>query len=175
MNWLDWVLLALLALAAFQGFTHGFIRELASLVAWVVGIWAAIHLNEKVGAWIGLDPGQEAVSFLVTFLIVLAAVQLLGRAMTLAVDAAQLSLPNQLAGLVFAVVRKAFVLSVLLNILFAKEAAPWTPDRAAREGSSLYAPIRAFAPLIVPALGETKWVRQAIDRAQQEVLEGMGK
>jgi len=175
MNWLDWVLLALLAFAAFQGFSHGFIRELASLVAWVVGVWAAIHLNDKVGGWIGLDPEQEAVSFLVTFLIVLAGVQLLGRAMTLAVDVAQLSLPNQLAGLVFAVVRKAFVLSVLLNILFAKEAASWTPDKATRDGSVLYAPVRAFAPLVVPALGETKWVRKAIDRAQEEVLEGMGE
>ena len=61
------------------------------------------------------------------------------------------------------------VLSVLLNILFAKEAATWTPDKATREGSALYSPIRAFAPMIVPALGKTKWVRKAVDRVQEEM------
>ncbi|MCC7501217.1 MAG: CvpA family protein [Flavobacteriales bacterium] len=169
MNWLDWTLLILLAFAAFQGFTHGFVREVAALVAWVAGIWAGIHLNDRVAGWIGLDPEQEAVSFLVTFLIVLAAVQLLGRALTAAIDAAQLSLPNKLAGVFFGVLRKAFVLSVLLNIIFAKEAATWTPDKATREGSALYAPIRDFAPMVVPALGETKWVRKAVDRVQEEM------
>jgi membrane protein required for colicin V production len=171
MNWLDWVLLALLAFAAVQGFLHGFVRELASLVAWVAGIWAGIHLNDRVAAWFGLDPGQEAVSFLVTFLLVLAAVNLLGRALTTAIDVAQLSLPNKVAGVAFAVVRKAFVLSVLLNILFAKEEASWTPDRRTREGSVLYAPVRAFAPLLVPALGGTKWVKKALERVEKEVQE----
>lgn len=171
MNWLDWVLLALFAFAAVQGFMHGFVRELASLVAWVAGIWAGIHLNDTVAGWFGLDPGQEAVSFLVTFLLVLAAVNLLGRALTTAIDVAQLSLPNKVAGVAFAVVRKAFVLSVLLNILFAKEEASWTPDRRTREGSALYAPVRAFAPLLVPALGETKWVKKALERVEKEVQE----
>jgi len=169
MNWLDWTLLILLAFAAFQGFTHGFIREVAALVAWVAGIWAAIHLSDRFAGWIGLDPEQTLLAFLVTFLIVLAGVHLLGRALTTAIDAAQLSLPNKLAGVLFGVLRKAFVLSVLLNILFAKEAATWTPDKATREGSALYSPIRAFAPMIVPALGETKWVRKAVDRVQQEM------
>lgn len=169
MNWLDWVLLVLLAFAAVQGFLHGFVRELASLVAWVAGIWAGIHLNDRVAALLSLDPGQEAVTFLVTFLLVLVAVNLLGRLLTTAIDVAQLSLPNKVAGLAFALVRKAFVLSVLLNILFAKEQASWTLDTKTREGSVLYAPVRAFAPLLVPALGETKWVKSALERVEKEL------
>jgi hypothetical protein len=32
-----------------------------------------------------------------------------------------------------------------------------------------FAPLRAFAPIIVPALGETTWVKQAIDQVKEEV------
>jgi membrane protein required for colicin V production len=172
MNWLDWTLLILLAFAAFQGFAHGFIRELASLVAWVAGIWAAIHLNDKMTGWIGLDPQQEAASFLITFIVVLVGVHFLGRALTMAIDAAQLSLPNKLAGVGLGVVRKAFVLSVLLNLAMASQSLRLTePLKHAADRSVLFGPLRAFAPLLIPALGETKWVRKAIDRAQQEVLD----
>lgn len=175
MNWLDIVILLWLGIAAIKGFANGFIRELASLVAWVAGIWAAIHFSDRFAGWMGLDPEQAMLAFLVTFFIVLAGVHLLGRALTTAIDAAQLSLPNKLAGVGFGVVRQAFMLSVLLNLALAMPYSLTGRVNQAVEGSVLAGPLRSFAPLLVPALGETKWVRKAIDQAQQEVMEGMGK
>ncbi len=171
LNTLDWILLALLAWAAVQGFLRGLVRELAALVAWVLGVWAGLRFSHRAANWLELGPEQEAAGFLVVLLLVLVAVFLLGRLLTRLVDATALSVPNKVLGLVFGVVRKAFVLSVLLNILFATEGAAWTPDRGTREGSQLYAPLRAFAPLLVPALGETTWVRNALDRLELELRE----
>ena len=171
MNWLDWVLVALLGIAAVQGFLHGFVRELAGLLAWVAGIWAGLHLNDRVAAWLGLDPAQEAVSFLVTFLGVLLAVHLLGRALTTAIDAAQLGLPNKVAGVAFALVRKAFVLSVLINLFAAWQGPRWSAAREALDGSVVAAPLRAFAPMVVPALGEAKWVGRTLEQVEQELEE----
>ncbi len=161
MNWLDWLLLAVLAFAAVRGFLRGFVVEIASLVALVLGIWVASRYNSAVARWIGMDTAHEVVSFLVTFVGVLVVVHLLAKVITKAMDMAQLGLPNKVAGLFFGMVRSAFVLSVALNILTARtELLGLSPDTLQR--SRLYAPLRAFAPLLVPALGNSDWLAKAV-------------
>lgn len=169
MNWIDWAILILLGVAAIRGFMRGFIVELAGLVALVLGIWGGIRLNDQVAVWLGLDPAKEALSFLVTMALIMLAVHLLGRLITKLVDAAELGIPNKLAGMALAVFRKAFVISVLLNIAFAKHESSWAPSLGTQQASTFFAPLRAFAPLLLPALGETKWVKQAIDQVKEEV------
>lgn len=168
MNWLDWALLALIALAAIKGFSRGFIVELASLVALIAGIWAGIHVSDRVADAIGLETKSSAATFLVTFLIVLVGVHLIARFLTTLIDIAQLSLPNKLAGVAFGALRSAFSLSIMLNLL-AGYSANELPPEAARKGSTLDDPVRAFAPLVVPALGETKWLQHAVDELKEGV------
>ena len=167
MNWLDWVLLAVFAFAAFKGFSRGFIVEVGSLVALVAGIWAGVHVSDRVVDAIGLETESAALAFFVTFLLVLLAVHLLAKLLTAMVDIAQLSLPNKLAGTVFGVVRSAFTMSIALNLLAGFSEGSMPPTKA-RDGSKLFGPVRAFAPLVIPSLGETKWLVQAMDRIQEE-------
>lgn len=169
MNWLDWALLAILAIAAVRGFFRGFVVELASLLGIVLGIWAASRYNEQVAAWVGLGPDREVVSFAITFLAVIVVVHLLAKLITKAMDLAMLSLPNKVAGTVFGMVRSAFILSVLLNLLLARTGGKELLSQSTVQGSVLYGPLRAFAPLLVPALGESKWVKRAIEEVKQGV------
>ncbi len=161
MNWLDWSLLLLLGLAAFKGFQRGFIIELSALLALALGIWAASRLSERVALAIGIGDENAALAFLVTFLAVLLLVHLLARFLTTLIDLAQLGLPNKLAGIALGTLRSAFVLSVMLNLLVGYTEGA-VPPAEARAGSSLHAPLRGFAPLLVPALGNTKWVQWAV-------------
>lgn len=167
MNWLDWLLIALLLLAAFKGFSRGFIVEVCSLLALVVGIWVAARFSLRFADAVGLGSDRETLAFLLTFLVVLVAVHLLARFLTTLIDIAQLGVPNKLAGTLFGALRSAFTLSILLNLLVG-----WSedsiPPQQVRDGSILHTPIRAFAPLVIPALGETKWVKDALDRVKQE-------
>lgn len=150
--------------AAVRGFFRGFIIEMCSLLGLVVGIWAGVHLNGRAAEWMGLDPHQEVISFIVLLLVVLVLSGLLGRAMTKVIDVAQLGLANKVAGVGFGALRSAFVLSVLLNILSASSIGRVGESvNDARQGSMLYASVRAFAPLIFPALAETKWVKKTIE------------
>ncbi len=165
MNWLDLLILALLALAAFKGFQRGFIVELLSLVALVAGIWVASRFSEKVTTALGIAIDHAALAFVITFLVVLLAVHVLARFLTTLIDLAQLGLPNKLAGVVFGMVRSAFSLSVVLNLLVGYTEGSMPPVDA-REASALYAPVRGFAPLLVPALGETKWVQWAVEEVR---------
>ncbi|MCO6481597.1 MAG: CvpA family protein [Flavobacteriales bacterium] len=167
MNWLDWVMMALLAAAAVRGFFRGFVVEIASLVALVAGIWAASRYNARVAGWIGLDPQHEVISFLVTFIGVLVAVHLLAKLITKAMDLAMLGLPNKVAGCFFGLLRAAFVLSVVLNILLARAEVSGLVPRDTLDASVLYKPLRALAPAIVPALGDTQWLREALDAVKR--------
>ncbi len=174
MNWLDWLLILILAFAAFQGLRRGFIVEVCSLLAMVVGIWLAARYSERLGEAVGLGPDQTTIAFVLTFLVVLIGVHLLARALTKLIDLAQLGIPNKLAGVAFGMLRSAFSLSIMLNLLIG-----WSdgnmPPQEIREGSSIHDPLRAFAPLIVPALGETKWVKEAMERLQQEASDLLNK
>jgi membrane protein required for colicin V production len=169
MNWIDWAIIGLIGFAAVRGFMRGFIVEVCSLLGLLLGIWGGIHLNDKVAKWLGMNPEKEALSFLVTLAIILLLVHVIGRMLTKAVDAAQLSLPNKLGGTLLGAVRKAFVLSVLLNIAFAKHESSWVPSLGTQKASGLFAPLRAFALTIVPAIGESKWVKRAFEKVKEEV------
>ncbi|MBK7384008.1 MAG: CvpA family protein [Flavobacteriales bacterium] len=169
MNWLDITLLIVLGFAALKGFQRGFIIELASVVGLVVGIWAGIHISEEVTEWLGLEIKQEAVAFLITFVLVLVLITLLARVLTKVIDITQLSLPNKLAGIVFGVVRSAFTLSIALNLIMGYSEGA-TPAQDVREASHLFTPIRAFAPTIIPAVEETKWMQPL-----RQELSGLGR
>ena len=169
MNWVDYVLLALLGFAAVRGFMKGLVREVCALIGLVLGIWGAIHFNHDVAAWLGLQQQNEAVSFMITLVLIVLVLHFIGIALTKVIDVAQLSIPNQLGGLVFGAVRKAFLLSVVLNVLFAKHDSAWAPSLEVQKESVLFGPLRAFAPMVIPALGETKWVKKALDELKAEV------
>ncbi|MBX2972733.1 MAG: CvpA family protein [Flavobacteriales bacterium] len=168
MNWLDWTIIALVAYAAIKGFSRGLIVELASLVALVAGAWVALHFSDRVVEAIGLGTKNAAIAFLVTFILVVVAVHFLARSLTTLIDIAQLGLPNKVGGLFLGALRSAFVLSIALNLL-AGRSGDTLPPKEAREASVLHGPVRAFAPLIVPALNGTKWMERALEEIRQGV------
>lgn len=163
MNWLDYTLLLFVGLAAMRGFMKGFMLELCGLAGLVLGIWGAIHFNVRVARWFGLEERHEALSFLVTVLMILAALHFLGVALTKLLEVVQLGLPNKLGGALLGSLRAAFLLSVLLNILLAKQDSEWAPPLETMKNSVLLHALREFAPAVIPSLGETKWVRKVLD------------
>lgn len=171
MNWLDWTLLVLLAAAAIRGFFRGFVVEIASLVAVILGIWVASRYNTHVATWVGMDAQHEVISFVVTFIGVLILVHLLAKVLTKVMDMAMLGLPNKVAGTLFGALRAAFVLSVVLNILMARVEVSGLVSQQTLDDSELYRPLRGFAPFIVPALGDSRWVQDAIDAMKNRSAE----
>lgn len=163
MNGLDWALIIVLVFAAFRGFFRGFVVELASLLAVILGIWIAVHYNARVAAVVGLDADQEVISFIITFFAVLVIVHIMAKLITKGLDMAMLGLPNKVAGTLFGAIRSAFMLSVILNILAFSSGGVGIIPKGIVDGSVLYRPLRAFAPMLVPALAETGWMEDAVE------------
>lgn len=164
MNWIDFIIVIILAISLFRGFTNGLVKEVASLTALVLGIWGAIRFSfftaAKLEEWFDMT-GQYVgiISFLITFGIIVVLVHLVGVAVDKLVKAVALGFLNRLLGIVFGLFKSVLVMSVFFVILNAIDARrPFLPEEKIRE-SMFYNPISSVAPALFPIIGEGDYLR----------------
>ena len=121
MHWLDVVILIPILLALWRGFRRGLILELATLVGLASGIYAGLHFSYYASDLLQSKLEIESehlpiLSFAVTFLVVVIAVFLLGKALERIVKMIALSFFNKLAGALFSVTKVAIIIALLLVI-----------------------------------------------------------
>lgn len=172
MNWIDLIIIVLLILAFFKGFTDGFVREVASLLALILGIWGAIRFSaftaDKLYDWFDMTGQYVGIaSFLVTFIVIVIVIHFIGTLADKMIDAVSLGFLNRILGMVFGVLKSVIILSVFFTILNAIDMKrPFLPKEKINE-SRFYMPISDIAPAIFPILGEGN-VRNAFDRLKKE-------
>jgi len=155
MNYIDLILGIILIIAAFQGFRQGFIVELASLAALVLGIWGAIRFSDWTADFITDITGYHSeylstIAFVVTFIAIVILVHILGKVLDTTVKAVALGFLNRLAGIIFGVLKTAVILSILL-LLFEPidENVHLLPTRQKAE-SKIYEPMKQLVPTLFP-------------------------
>lgn len=166
MSIIDIVLAALLLFGFIRGIFKGLFVEVASLLALVLGVYGAIHfsyfaadlLESKVD-W--NEKTINIVAFAITFVVIVLAISLAGKALTKLADFAALGLLNKLLGGVFGALKIGLILSVLL-IVFNKlnNTLPFLEDDDL-EDSVLYEPVKSLAPMIFPNLIKSEAEQEA--------------
>ncbi|HRY97548.1 MAG TPA: CvpA family protein [Bacteroidales bacterium] len=154
----DLVLITALLWAAWKGFSRGLIIEVASLVALVLGTFAAIRFSgfasRIILGYMDMDPRVlHVLSFSLTFLAVMLVVILLGRILEKMVNLIMLGLLNKIAGAVFGTLKVAVVLSVIMLLVNAADPSHKLIPEKERQGSRLYFPVERLAPLLMGWLG----------------------
>jgi membrane protein required for colicin V production len=130
MNWLDYVLIAILAFSAIQSFRRGFSREIISLGAaiagLVLGMWFYGTAGLLVSQWITSERVQHWVGFLLVFLAVMLVGALIGLIVRKFLSAVGLSFFDRLLGAAFGLLRGAVIAMALLTawIAFGPRIAP---------------------------------------------------
>lgn len=157
MSVIDIVLGALLLFGLIRGAMKGLFVEVASLLSLVLGIYGAIHFSNFAADFLEskLDWSEQTINitaFAITFVIIVVAISLAGKAFTKLADFAALGLLNKLLGGVFGALKIGLILSILL-IVFNKmnDTLPFLDDEEI-EKSVLYAPVKSLAPLLFPSL-----------------------
>lgn len=159
MNWIDAVIIILLILSAVSGFINGFVKEVASLAALILGIWGAIRFSsftagrlydyfDMTGQYVGI------VAFLITFIIIVVIINFIGILADRLVDSVSLGFVNRLLGIAFGFLKTILILSVIfvvLNVIDSKK--PFLPKEKI-EQSMFYNPISDIAPALFPIIGE---------------------
>lgn len=164
MNYIDIIIIIVLAFAMVRGFINGLVKEVASLAALILGIWGAIKFSaftaEKLydyfdltGKYVGL------ISFLITFGIIVIIIHFIGLLVNKLMEAVALGFINRLLGIAFGLLKSVLIMSVIFVVLNAIDTRrPFLPKEKI-EQSLLYNPISDIAPAIFPIIGEGGFYR----------------
>jgi membrane protein required for colicin V production len=123
MNWLDWVLLLLLAVSIVSSFRRGFSRELIGLIAVVVALIGGLWFYGAAGAF--LEPYVSSkevahfIGFILIFLGILIAGAIVGHLFSRLVKAVGLSWFDRILGAGFGAVRGLLLAVALILAIVA--------------------------------------------------------
>jgi membrane protein required for colicin V production len=119
MNSFDWMLLAPFMISGLLGVWRGVVREVISVLAWVIGVVLAGRFAAELARLLPLsgDLLPHAVAWVVILLLVLILAGLLARLLKQLLSVAGLGLVDRLFGGVFGLVRGAMVLMLLVLLI----------------------------------------------------------
>jgi len=177
MNYIDLILLIFLLWSAYRGFRNGLIIEVASLAALILGIFGAIKFSYMTSDFLVekfemTTQYLPLISFAITFVIIVVVVHLLAKALDKLVKAIALGFVNRILGVLFGVIKTAFILSIILVILNTIDRNTHFLPEDKIEESFLYKPISAFAPWIFNDLNFES-IRGLGEKKEREDKEGV--
>ncbi len=157
MNNIDIVLALILFYGVIRGFFRGFFAELASLVAFIAGVYIALHFSYFLSDYLAEKVSWNIyyvnlVAFAITFILVVFAVSLAGKFLTTVANFAALGIVNKLLGAVFGFLSVAFITSVIIMFFSATNENIQLVEDETLQSSRLYPPVRAMAPIFLPSI-----------------------
>jgi membrane protein required for colicin V production len=123
MTSIDWAIVALVSLSFLLGILRGFVREVVSIVGWILGAYLAMSYSTVLGERIPLEIEWPIVRTLVAGIGIIAAcvfaAALVGWAARRLLIAAKLSVADRTLGGIFGLARGALIIAVL--VFFARD------------------------------------------------------
>ena len=151
MNTLDIILVIILGVGAISGFRKGFLMEIVSILALIIGIIGSFKLLQ-----VGMEFLRENfdlsgrllpyLTFIIIFIAIIIVVNLIGKAVKKILDMTLLGSFDSLAGALIGVFKWAFGISVLIWIFNYFQI---NPVEDYSEDAVIYPIIVSFAPTVV--------------------------
>ena len=160
MNFIDILLIIPIIYFAYKGFKNGFIIEIFTLLALLVGIYAGIHFSDGTANLMREHWGFDSeylpiIAFTFTMLAVGAMIYFGGKFLEKVVDISGLSIANKLGGLGFAIVKALYILSVLIVMIESYDEKGEFMEQETKDSSLLYLPIKNVSTTTIPYLKES--------------------
>jgi len=180
MNYLDIIILAIVAWSLFRGFKNGLFIEMASVAALVLGIWGSIHFSgfteTKLVEYFDLQTQHLGlIAFIVTFILIVVLVHFLANALDKLLKAVALGFVVRILGMVFAVLKAVLIMSIVLLVLSSIDRNSKLITTEQKEESVLYNTVADFAPMLFPII-EGADIRNSFDnlRKRKDKKQGAG-
>ena len=151
---IDIIAIVLIVLSIIKGFQKGLVVAIFSLLAFIIGLAAAIKLSSAVGAYFGAKTSVShrwlpIIAFVVVFFIVALLVRLGAKMIEGALLMATLGWANKLGGILFYFLLYFFVFSIVL--FYCTQLHLIKPETI--QTSATYPIIYPMAPVILDGLG----------------------
>lgn len=116
---LDIILLLCFVPAIVSGISKGFVKQVVDLAAILIAAWAAFHFSTVMGEWLSQFITLEksilnVISFILIIIVTAVVLNLVGALVTKALKAVSLGFVNRLLGLVFAILKVAVILGLVI-------------------------------------------------------------
>jgi len=151
---IDITVFILLILAAFKGFRNGLVVAIFSLLAFIIGLAAAIKLSAVAATYIGnsVNISQRwlpVLAFVIVFLLVVFLVRLGAKAIEGVMRFAMLGWLNRLGGIMFYMLMYIFIFSIIL--FYADQIG--LINKEISETSVMYPYIQPLGPKVIEGIG----------------------
>ena len=117
MNWLDIVIIIIIAIPTFIGLKMGIVKALFIIAGGIVGIVLAGRFSEQLGAVFSDEGWAAVVAFAVIFLVVMLIAAVAAKMVKLALSAVLLGWVNSLGGAILGFIMGAFFCAAILAML----------------------------------------------------------
>ncbi|MBL0145180.1 MAG: CvpA family protein [Chitinophagaceae bacterium] len=151
---IDIIFAAILILACIKGFQKGLIVALFSILAFIVGLAAALKLSAAVAGWLGNSISVSAkwlpfIAFAVVFLLVVLLVKMGAKIIEKTFQMALLGWINRLGGIVFFLALYTIIFSIFL--FYAEKVQLIQPSVI--QASATYSIIQPWGPKVINGIG----------------------
>jgi membrane protein required for colicin V production len=155
MNYLDIVLAVPLLWGLYKGISKGIVKELASLIALIAGIYGAVHFADSIHPYLKehfsiTTSFVPIISFGITFVAIVLGIKIIGFVIDKIVKAVALGIISRLLGGVFGIMKTALIISGLLLIVNTFDYYLNLIPIEQKKQSILYQPISNMIPSIMP-------------------------
>lgn len=120
LNWIDYIIIGIIAISLLISLVRGFMREALSLASWIIAFWVALTFNSNLAAllkpYISSIPLRSGAAFFILFAATLIIGAIVNYLITTVVDKTGLSGTDRLLGIVFGFGRGVLLVAVILLV-----------------------------------------------------------
>ena len=157
MNVLDIILLLCFVPAIIGGLRRGFIAQVVAIISIILGIWLSFKFSAVLSGWLGqwIEAGEQVlhvISFAVILILAILALAAVGKLIEATVKIILLGWLNRLLGLIFALLKYALIIGLLLMLFNSLNGQFHLVNQKVLDSSLLYGPLLNLANSVFPYL-----------------------
>lgn len=157
MNVLDIILLLCFVPAIIGGLRRGFIAQVVAIISIILGIWLSFKFSAVLSGWLGqwIEAGEQmlhVISFAVILILAILALAAVGKLIEATVKIILLGWLNRLLGLIFALLKYALIIGLLLMLFNSLNGQFHLVNQKVLDSSLLYGPLLNMANSVFPYL-----------------------
>ena len=151
----DYIILGIILVSAILGLVRGFLREVASLLVWMVGFWIAVRYASVVGEsfkFVKTAEDQLIIGYVLILIAVLIVSTVVGMLIKKLVDSSGAVAGDRSLGTLFGAVRGVVIVTVLIvmgSMVLVPQPRWWRESKLIPYAAPLMVMARRFAPMTV--------------------------